>query len=71
VEPGCAIQAAIADGRLPADRWSGYLKLQREMAYEGRRAAARRRRTETRRSRSRRRTFDEDEEWQRGNFIVW
>ena len=32
-EPGCAIQAAIADGRLPADRWERYLRLKREARY--------------------------------------
>jgi ribosome biogenesis GTPase len=30
-EPGCAIKAALADGSLPADRWSSYCKLQREL----------------------------------------
>ena len=39
-EPGCAIAAAIDDGRLTADRWSSYLKLQREIAYEAGRANA-------------------------------
>jgi ribosome biogenesis GTPase len=31
-EPGCAVQAALADGRLDAGRWRGYVKLQREAA---------------------------------------
>ena len=30
-EPGCAVQAALADGSLPADRFDSYLKLQREI----------------------------------------
>jgi ribosome biogenesis GTPase / thiamine phosphate phosphatase len=37
-EPGCAVAAAVADGRLPADRVSGHAKLERERArIEGRR----------------------------------
>jgi ribosome biogenesis GTPase len=32
-EPGCAVQAALEDGSLPADRWESYLKLQRELAH--------------------------------------
>ena len=31
-EPGCAIAAALDDGRLDALRWSSYLKLDRELA---------------------------------------
>lgn len=30
-EPGCAVQAALGDGRLEAERWESYLKLQREL----------------------------------------
>ena len=30
-EPGCAVQAALADGSLPAERFESYLKLQREI----------------------------------------
>ncbi|MGB2876146.1 MAG: ribosome small subunit-dependent GTPase A [Gaiellaceae bacterium] len=30
-EPGCAVQAAIADGGLPAERFASYRKLQREL----------------------------------------
>ena len=33
-EPGCAVRAAIADGRLPAGRLESYRKLQRELAYQ-------------------------------------
>jgi ribosome biogenesis GTPase / thiamine phosphate phosphatase len=29
-EPGCAVAAAVADGRLPADRYAGLVKLERE-----------------------------------------
>lgn len=32
-EPGCEIQAALQDGRLSADRYASYLKLQKELAY--------------------------------------
>ena len=32
-EPGCAVAAAIADGRLPADRLAGLEKLAREEAW--------------------------------------
>jgi ribosome biogenesis GTPase / thiamine phosphate phosphatase len=31
-EPDCAIQAALADGSLSAERWESYSKLQREIA---------------------------------------
>jgi ribosome biogenesis GTPase len=31
-EPDCAVQAALADGTLAADRWESYVKLQRELA---------------------------------------
>ncbi|MFF2244684.1 ribosome small subunit-dependent GTPase A [Arthrobacter sp. NPDC058130] len=43
-EPGCAVQAALADGVLDGRRWASYLKLQRELAALARRhdAAARR-----------------------------
>jgi ribosome biogenesis GTPase len=36
-EPGCAVQAALADGRLDVDRWRSFGKLQRELAHEARR----------------------------------
>ena len=32
-EPGCAIQAALADGSLDPDRWRSYGKLQKEAAF--------------------------------------
>ena len=32
-EPGCAVQAALADGRLSAERIASYDKLQRELKY--------------------------------------
>ena len=35
-EPGCAVQAALADGRLDPGRFEGWLKLQRELAHEHR-----------------------------------
>jgi len=37
-EPGCAIQAALADGSLDRARWNSYGKLQRELAFEQRKA---------------------------------
>jgi ribosome biogenesis GTPase len=37
-EPGCALQAALADGRLDEDRWRSYEKLQAELAFERRRS---------------------------------
>jgi ribosome biogenesis GTPase len=47
-EPGCAVLAALEDGRLPAERFSAWEKLQRELAWVERRtdpmAAANRRR---------------------------
>jgi len=35
-EPGCAVQAALADGTLDRARWNAYGKLQRELAFEER-----------------------------------
>ena len=35
-EPGCAVVAAVADGRLDADRLENYRRLAREAAYEDR-----------------------------------
>jgi ribosome biogenesis GTPase / thiamine phosphate phosphatase len=32
-EPGCAVQAALADGALDAERWQSFQKLQRELAH--------------------------------------
>ena len=37
-EPGCAVQAALADESLPLDRWQSFQKLQREQAYAARKA---------------------------------
>jgi ribosome biogenesis GTPase len=31
-EPGCAVQSALADGRLASERWQSYLGLERELA---------------------------------------
>lgn len=36
-EPGCAVQAALADGALEEARWASYQKLQRETAVAARR----------------------------------
>jgi ribosome biogenesis GTPase / thiamine phosphate phosphatase len=36
-EPGCAVQAALADGRLDPERWASFQKLQRELAHTVRR----------------------------------
>lgn len=35
-EPGCAVQAALASGRLDASRWNSFIKLQRELAFQER-----------------------------------
>jgi ribosome biogenesis GTPase len=35
-EPGCAIQAALANGSLDASRWGSFMKLQRELAFQER-----------------------------------
>ncbi|GIF72644.1 putative ribosome biogenesis GTPase RsgA [Asanoa siamensis] len=40
-EPGCAVRAALADGDLSPRRWESWQRLQREVAYETRRRAAR------------------------------
>jgi ribosome biogenesis GTPase len=37
VEPGCAVQAALADGSLTRERWQAYQRMQRAAAYEVRR----------------------------------
>lgn len=34
-EPGCAVKAAVAAGTLSASRFESYLKLQREIVYQG------------------------------------
>lgn len=40
-EPGCAVQAAVADGALPARRLESWRRLAREAAYQERRSDAR------------------------------
>ncbi len=40
-EPGCAVQAALADGRLAPDRWESYRALERELAELAERLARR------------------------------
>ena len=40
-EPGCAVQAAVDDGRLAAERWRSYRELQRELAELEKRLARR------------------------------
>jgi ribosome biogenesis GTPase len=37
VEPGCAVQAALADGSLDPARWTAWQRLQRAAAHEVRR----------------------------------
>jgi len=39
-EPGCAVQGAIRSGGLSAARWEAYLKLERELEFERRKADA-------------------------------
>jgi ribosome biogenesis GTPase len=48
-EPGCAVRAALADGRLDGRRWASYEKLRREAAHLAREADPRARRAERRR----------------------
>jgi ribosome biogenesis GTPase len=33
-EPGCAVKAALDDGRLDPGRWAGWRKLQKELAHQ-------------------------------------
>ncbi len=40
-EPGCAVEAAVEDGTLDADRLGSWVKLQRELAHQARRVDAR------------------------------
>lgn len=47
-EPGCAVEAALADGSLPARRWESYRKLQRENEWIAARTDARLRAERTR-----------------------
>ena len=49
-EPGCAVQAALADGRLAPERWHSYRELRRELV-ELEERLARRERSRTRRGR--------------------
>ena len=62
-EPGCAVAAAIADGRLPADRLAGMEKLAREEAWiasrRDERAGAQRKQRAKRLQRELRRTYEE------------
>jgi ribosome biogenesis GTPase len=57
-EPGCAVQAALAEGRLDTARWRNYAKLQRELAHEVRkddpRAQSEQRKMWSRRARAQR-----------------
>ena len=47
-EPGCAVAGAVADGRLPARRLAGYVKLRRELDHQEGRKAEHERRAEGR-----------------------
>jgi len=49
VEPGCAVQAALADGSLPRERYASWQKLQRELHSIAIRADARLRKEERKR----------------------
>jgi ribosome biogenesis GTPase / thiamine phosphate phosphatase len=57
-EPGCAVQSALAEGRLEAARWHNYAKLQRELAHAARkqdpRAQSEQRKMWSRRARAQR-----------------
>jgi ribosome biogenesis GTPase len=48
-EPGCAVREALGDGRLEAERWASYRKLQRELAMLERKLDARARSEERKR----------------------
>jgi ribosome biogenesis GTPase / thiamine phosphate phosphatase len=48
-EPGCAVRAALAEGRLTADRLESYRKLEREAAYQARKQDTRLRKAEVER----------------------
>ncbi len=48
-EPGCAVRAALEDGRLDPARWRGFDKLRRELAHQERREDRLARETERRR----------------------
>jgi len=37
-EPGCAVRQALEEGRIPADRWASFAKLQREARHHAREA---------------------------------
>jgi ribosome biogenesis GTPase len=51
-EPGCAVRAALADGRLSADRLANHRKLERELAHAERKVDYRARVAEAKRWRS-------------------
>jgi ribosome biogenesis GTPase / thiamine phosphate phosphatase len=51
-EPGCAIRAALEDGRLARERWESYVKLQRELEHLDRRLDKRAQADERRRWRA-------------------
>lgn len=62
-EPGCGIRAALEDERLAPERWQSYVKLQREMEGERRRAEERARRAASKATSRRRRAAPRAEEW--------
>jgi ribosome biogenesis GTPase / thiamine phosphate phosphatase len=51
-EPGCAVRAALEDGRLSADRLASHRKLERELAHAERKVDARARAAEAKRWKS-------------------
>jgi ribosome biogenesis GTPase / thiamine phosphate phosphatase len=51
-EPGCAVRAALGDGRLSADRLASHRKLERELAHAERKGDARARAAEVKRWKS-------------------
>ncbi len=62
-EPGCAVRRAINDGRLTQARVESYFRLDRELAYEARRAAQRARRNARRPRRDTPWKSRSDDEW--------
>ena len=51
-EPGCAVRAAVDDGRLSNDRLASHRKLERELAHAERKGDARARAAETKKWKS-------------------
>jgi len=62
-EPGCAVQAALADETLDAARWAAYRKLQREQAHQSRRNDERLQHEQRLLVRKRQRAYEQVQRW--------